>query len=80
MQKVWFITGCSTGFGRYLAVEALAKGYNVVVAARNINDVADIVADYPQSSLVVKLDVTVADQIKEAVAATIFHVKTAKSI
>ena len=71
MQKVWFITGCSTGFGRYLAVEALAKGYNVVVAARNINDVADIVADYPQSSLVVKLDVTVADQIKEAVAATI---------
>jgi hypothetical protein len=31
MQKVWFITGCSTGFGRYLAVEALAKGYNVVV-------------------------------------------------
>jgi NAD(P)-dependent dehydrogenase (short-subunit alcohol dehydrogenase family) len=71
MQKVWFITGCSTGFGRYLAVEALAKGYNVVVAARNTNDVADIVADYPQTSLVVKLDVTVADQIKEAVAATI---------
>jgi len=71
MNKVWFITGCSTGFGRYLAVEALAKGYNVVVAARNTNDVADIVADYPQTSLVVKLDVTVADQIKEAVAATI---------
>jgi NAD(P)-dependent dehydrogenase (short-subunit alcohol dehydrogenase family) len=71
MQKVWFITGCSTGFGRYLAVEALAKGYNVVVAARNTNDVADIVANYPQTSLVVKLDVTIADQIKDAVAATI---------
>jgi NAD(P)-dependent dehydrogenase (short-subunit alcohol dehydrogenase family) len=71
MQKVWFITGCSTGFGRYLAVEALAKGYNVVVAARNTNDVQDIVANYPQTSLVVKLDVTVADQIKAAVAATI---------
>ena len=71
MQKVWFITGCSTGFGRYLAVETLAKGYNVVVAARNTNDVQDIVANYPQTALVVKLDVTVADQIKEAVAATI---------
>jgi NAD(P)-dependent dehydrogenase (short-subunit alcohol dehydrogenase family) len=71
MQKVWFITGCSTGFGRYLAVEALAKGYHVVVAARNTNDVQDIVANYPQTSLVVKLDVTVADQIKDAVAATI---------
>ena len=71
MQKVWFITGCSTGFGRNLAIEALAKGYNVVVAARNTNDVQDIVANYPETSLVVKLDVTVADQIKEAVAATI---------
>jgi NAD(P)-dependent dehydrogenase (short-subunit alcohol dehydrogenase family) len=71
MQKVWFITGCSTGFGRYLAEEALAKGYNVVVAARNTNDVQDIVANYPHTSLVVKLDVTVADQIKESVAATI---------
>jgi NAD(P)-dependent dehydrogenase (short-subunit alcohol dehydrogenase family) len=71
MQKVWFITGCSTGFGRYLAVETLAKGYNVVVAARNTNDVQVIVANYPQTALVVKLDVTVADQIKEAVAATI---------
>lgn len=71
MQKVWFITGCSTGFGRYLAVEALAKGYNVVVTARNTNDVQDIVANYPQTSLVVKLDVTIADQIKASVAATI---------
>jgi NAD(P)-dependent dehydrogenase (short-subunit alcohol dehydrogenase family) len=71
MQKVWFITGCSTGFGRNLAIEALAKGYNVVVAARNTNDVQDIVANYPETSLVVKLDVTVADQIKDAVAATI---------
>lgn len=71
MQKVWFITGCSTGFGRYLAVEALAKGYNVVVAARNTNDVQDIVANYPETSLVVKLDVTVADQINESVAASI---------
>jgi NAD(P)-dependent dehydrogenase (short-subunit alcohol dehydrogenase family) len=71
MQKVWFITGRSTGFGRYLAVEALAKGYNVVVAARNTNDVADIVSNYPETSLVVKLDVTVADQISASVAATI---------
>ena len=71
MQKVWFITGCSTGFGRYLAIEALANGYNVVVAARNPNDVNDIVANYPNSSLVVKLDVTNADQINQSVAATI---------
>lgn len=70
MQKVWFITGCSTGFGRYLAMEALAKGYKVVVAARNTSDVQDIVANYPQTALVVKLDVTIAEHIKEAVTAT----------
>ena len=71
MSKVWIITGCSTGFGRYLAIEALAKGYKVVVAARNTNDVQDIVANYPDTSLVVKLDVTIADQISDAVALTI---------
>ena len=71
MQKVWFITGCSTGFGRYLAIEALVNGYNVVVAARNPNDVNDIVANFPSTSLIVKLDVTNADQIKESVAAAI---------
>jgi NAD(P)-dependent dehydrogenase (short-subunit alcohol dehydrogenase family) len=71
MQKVWLITGCSTGFGRFLAIEALAKGYNVVVAARNPNDVNDIVANYPTSSLVVKLDVTKSNEIKESIAATI---------
>jgi short-subunit dehydrogenase len=71
MNKVWFITGCSTGFGRFLAIEALAKGYKVVVAARNTNDVQDIVTNYPTTSLAVKLDVTIAEQINTAVNATI---------
>lgn len=62
MNKVRFITGCSTGFGRYLAMEALAKGYKVVVAARNTNDVQDIVANYPNTSLVVKLDCLVLEK------------------
>jgi NAD(P)-dependent dehydrogenase (short-subunit alcohol dehydrogenase family) len=70
MNKVWLITGCSTGFGRFLAIEALAKGYNVVVAARNTNDVQDIVTNYPETSLVIKLDVTVGDHISDAVALT----------
>jgi NAD(P)-dependent dehydrogenase (short-subunit alcohol dehydrogenase family) len=71
MNKVWFITGCSTGFGRYLAIEALEKGYKVVVTARNTNDVQDIVAPYPETAIVVKLDVTDAATIKSSVAAAI---------
>jgi NAD(P)-dependent dehydrogenase (short-subunit alcohol dehydrogenase family) len=33
MEKVWLITGCSTGFGRELALQVLAKGYKVAVAS-----------------------------------------------
>lgn len=67
MEKVWLITGCSTGFGRELAKEVLAKGYNAAVAARNIADIKDIVEAYPQSAIAVKLDVTQANNITAAV-------------
>ena len=70
-SKVWFITGCSTGFGRALAKEALSNGYKVVVTARKPEQVADIVAAYPQTALALALDVTVPQQIKDAVRATI---------
>lgn len=71
MQKVWFITGCSTGFGRYLAIEALATGYRVVVAARNTDDVNDIVSKYPETAIAVSLDVTNSTQIVAAVASAV---------
>lgn len=71
VQKVWLITGCSTGFGRYLAIEALQLGYKVAVTSRNIADVQDIVAKYPTTAIAVALDVTDAQQIKGAVSATL---------
>ncbi len=71
MKKVWFITGCSTGFGRYLAKEVLAQGNFCVVTSRNTGDVQDIVAMYPDTSIMVALDVTKAAQIKSAVEAAI---------
>jgi NAD(P)-dependent dehydrogenase (short-subunit alcohol dehydrogenase family) len=71
MKKVWLITGCSTGFGRSLATEALAQGYRVAVAARKTEDVQDIVQAYPQTAVAVKLDVTIPEQRKAAVQATL---------
>jgi len=71
MDKVWLITGCSTGFGRYLALEALETGYKVAVAARKTTDIADIIAKYPETAIAVQLDVTDEKQIKEAVRATL---------
>lgn len=71
MKKVWLITGCSTGFGRELAKEVLAMGYNAAVAARNTDDVKDITERYSQTAIAVKLDVTMATDIAAAVNTTV---------
>lgn len=71
MKKVWLITGCSTGFGRELAKEVLAMGYNAAVAARNTDDVKDIIEGYSRTAIAVKLDVTMATDIAAAVNTTV---------
>ncbi len=71
MKKVWFITGCSTGFGRALAIEVLALGYRAVVTSRKTEDIEDIISNYPETSLGLALDVTQKIQIKECVAKAI---------
>jgi len=42
-------------------------GHKAVVASRKTDDVADIVTDYPDTSIAVKLDVTNSDEIKSSV-------------
>lgn len=66
-KPVWFITGCSTGFGRELAKTLLAGGYRVVVTARKPAEVKDLAA--LGEALVLKLDVTQQGQINGAVKA-----------
>lgn len=69
--KVWFITGCSTGFGRALAKAVLASGDAVVVTARNPDDIRDIVDIYPENAIGLSLDVTNTAAIENAVAQAI---------
>jgi NAD(P)-dependent dehydrogenase (short-subunit alcohol dehydrogenase family) len=66
----WLVTGCSTGFGREIAVAALDRGHKVAVTARNPSAVRDIVERHPDSAMALPLDVTRRDQIDAAVAAT----------
>jgi NAD(P)-dependent dehydrogenase (short-subunit alcohol dehydrogenase family) len=66
MSKTWLITGCSTGFGRALALEALQQGNKVGVSARKIEDIQDIVDKYPETAKAIKLDVTDEAEIKSA--------------
>jgi NAD(P)-dependent dehydrogenase (short-subunit alcohol dehydrogenase family) len=64
---VWFITGCSTGFGHELAKQALERGFRVVATARKPKEIKSLQA--LGEALTLKLDVTDAKQIDAAVEA-----------
>jgi NAD(P)-dependent dehydrogenase (short-subunit alcohol dehydrogenase family) len=68
-KPVWFITGCSTGFGRELAKILLERGYRVVATARDPNKIADLVEGHGAYALAVALDVEKQPQIEAAVGA-----------
>lgn len=70
-KPVWFITGCSTGFGRELANELVKKKYNVVVTARDLSKVEDLVSGAEDHTLALALDVTDSGTIKTAVDAAL---------
>ena len=72
-KPVWFITGCSTGFGRELARHTLELGYPTVVTARNPAQVEDLAKAHKDNALVVKLDVTKSEDIAAAVKAAHDH-------
>lgn len=65
-SPVWFITGCSTGFGRELAQLILARGWRAVVTARNPSSLQDLVAGHEDNALAVELDVTKPEQVSAA--------------
>ncbi|MET7568229.1 oxidoreductase [Streptomyces sp. NPDC005492] len=58
MNKVWLITGASSGFGRAIAEAALAAGDVVVGAARRTEGLDDLVAARPDQMEALQLDVT----------------------
>ncbi len=66
-SPVWFITGCSTGFGYELAKLVIARGWRAVVTARDRDRVADLVRGAPERALALALDVTDPVQIASAV-------------
>ncbi|MEM5398733.1 oxidoreductase [Paraburkholderia unamae] len=68
-SPVWFVTGCSTGFGRELARAVLARGWRCVATARNKASLDDLAPEAGDRLLPVSLDVTDAAQIDAAVAA-----------
>ena len=66
-EKVWFITGSNSGFGRSLTEAVLAKGDNVVATTRHPEVMEDLVKQYPDTVKAVRLDITKSDEISAAI-------------
>ncbi|TLV00908.1 oxidoreductase [Dyadobacter luticola] len=73
MTKVWFITGSSRGLGRSLTEAVLKNGDKVAATARNTQQLDDLVQQFPDQILPIRLDVTDKKEIYEAVETAIAH-------
>jgi NAD(P)-dependent dehydrogenase (short-subunit alcohol dehydrogenase family) len=72
-SPVWFITGCTTGFGRELAGQVLQKGWRCALTGRGEDRMADIAKGHEGRALLLELDVTEPDQVGAAVNAALDH-------
>ncbi len=68
-STVWFITGCSSGFGNELAKQVIARGDRVVVSARDKAKLSPLIKGHEATTLALDLDVTRVEQIEAAVKA-----------
>lgn len=69
----WFITGTSRGFGRVWTEAALARGDRVAATVRDLRQLDDLAAKYPDTLLPLQLDVT--DRAAVGTAVTRAHEK-----
>ncbi|MEO3745229.1 oxidoreductase [Plantactinospora sp. B5E13] len=69
--RVWLITGCSTGFGRQVALAALAAGDQVMATARRPETLADLPEIGGDRVRTTALDVTDPASVQAAVKATV---------
>ena len=67
-MRTWLVTGCSTGFGRRLALAAADRGDQVVATARDPASIADMAAAYEGRMIALPLDVTDPASAVSAVA------------
>jgi len=66
-QRTWLITGVSSGFGRQLTEQLLARGDRVGGTVRDLGKVADLLEHHPELFHAEVLDVTDTAAIREVV-------------
>lgn len=75
-RKVMIITGASSGIGKALALEALKRGYRVVLAARRLDEMQQLINQTgagPDQALAVETDVSDQDSCRNMVEETLDH-------
>jgi NAD(P)-dependent dehydrogenase (short-subunit alcohol dehydrogenase family) len=70
-QRVWLITGISSGFGRHLAEQLLDRGDHVVGTVRKADSVADLQDKFPDLLRVEVLDVRDTEALRAVVERTV---------
>jgi NAD(P)-dependent dehydrogenase (short-subunit alcohol dehydrogenase family) len=72
-DKIWFITGCSRGFGRVWTEAILQRGDKVAATARNVAKLQDLKERYGDAVLLLPLDVTDRARVSDTVAKAHAH-------
>jgi NAD(P)-dependent dehydrogenase (short-subunit alcohol dehydrogenase family)/ketosteroid isomerase-like protein len=67
-ERVWFVTGASSGFGRAVSAAALEQGDRVVATARDPDSIRPLVERHPQRTYALQLDVADPGAAREAVS------------
>jgi NAD(P)-dependent dehydrogenase (short-subunit alcohol dehydrogenase family) len=69
VNRTWFITGTSSGFGRLLTEQLLARGDRVAATLRQPDALSDLRAEYGDLLWTAELDVTDTEQVRRTMAA-----------
>jgi NAD(P)-dependent dehydrogenase (short-subunit alcohol dehydrogenase family) len=72
-SRVWFITGCSSGFGRAVAEAALARGDRVIGTLRKREQCEEFARIAPGRAWAEQLDVRDAARIEQVAQSAIAH-------
>jgi NAD(P)-dependent dehydrogenase (short-subunit alcohol dehydrogenase family)/ketosteroid isomerase-like protein len=70
-QRVWFVTGASSGFGRAVSRTVLQRGERLVATGRDHDALEALVAPFPERALALRLDVADAGSVRKTVSEAI---------
>lgn len=70
-RNIWLVTGCSSGIGYAICCELLKRGYKVAACLRKKQRLDNLLIQYPNSLILLEMDVTNDEQVKEAINTTI---------